>query len=167
MTAHYSAPGAALFALLAELDAGSPLGAALPLAPARLALLRAVRSGGPATASELARRRTGSRQGVQRLADALVEDGLLARRPNPRHRRAPLFELTPGGHEALAACATTEARLANAWAEALDPSALRIATRLLQQVRTIAANDAPLIGAPATLPARALRGRARGAGGSR
>jgi hypothetical protein len=36
-----------------------------------------------------------ARQGVQRLADVLVRDGLAVYEPNPAHRRAKLLRLTP------------------------------------------------------------------------
>ncbi|MBB0232548.1 MarR family winged helix-turn-helix transcriptional regulator [Streptomyces calidiresistens] len=42
-----------------------------------------------------------SRQGVQRLADALVADGLAGWEPNPAHRRAKLLTATPAGREAV------------------------------------------------------------------
>ncbi|MQS08881.1 MarR family winged helix-turn-helix transcriptional regulator [Streptomyces alkaliphilus] len=42
-----------------------------------------------------------SRQGVQRLADALVADGLAGWEPNPAHLRAKLLTATPAGHEAM------------------------------------------------------------------
>ncbi|MCK2213905.1 MarR family transcriptional regulator [Actinomadura sp. ATCC 31491] len=43
-----------------------------------------------------------SRQGVQRIADLLVERGLAEYRPNPAHRRAKLLQQTPAAREAIA-----------------------------------------------------------------
>ncbi|MGI5285562.1 MarR family winged helix-turn-helix transcriptional regulator [Nonomuraea polychroma] len=43
-----------------------------------------------------------SRQGVQRIADLLVERGLAEYRPNPAHRRAKLLQPTAAGREAIA-----------------------------------------------------------------
>ncbi|NJP96223.1 MarR family transcriptional regulator [Nonomuraea sp. FMUSA5-5] len=43
-----------------------------------------------------------TRQGVQRIADLLVERGLAEYRPNPAHRRAKLLSPTQAGREAIA-----------------------------------------------------------------
>nr|SBO90851.1 Transcriptional regulator, MarR family [Nonomuraea gerenzanensis] len=43
-----------------------------------------------------------TRQGVQRIADLLVERGLAEYRPNPAHRRAKLLSPTAAGLEAIA-----------------------------------------------------------------
>ncbi|MFC4118671.1 MarR family winged helix-turn-helix transcriptional regulator [Nonomuraea zeae] len=43
-----------------------------------------------------------TRQGVQRIADLLVERGLAEYRPNPAHRRAKLLQPTRLGREAMA-----------------------------------------------------------------
>ena len=48
-----------------------------------------------------ARRLGVSRQGVQRIANALVDDGLAELRPNPDHRSSPLLTLTPSGRRTL------------------------------------------------------------------
>lgn len=43
-----------------------------------------------------------TRQGVQRIADLLVERGLAEYRPNPAHRRAKLLRPTAEGRAAIA-----------------------------------------------------------------
>lgn len=52
--------------------------------------------------AELARRLRLTRQSVQRVADVLVDDGLLTYRDNPQHARAKLACLTVAGSAALA-----------------------------------------------------------------
>lgn len=42
-----------------------------------------------------------TRQGVQRVADLLVERGLAEYRPNPAHRRAKLLACTEAGYWAI------------------------------------------------------------------
>jgi DNA-binding MarR family transcriptional regulator len=42
-----------------------------------------------------------TRQGVQRVADLLVEHGLAEYRPNPTHRRAKLLACTEAGYWAV------------------------------------------------------------------
>jgi DNA-binding MarR family transcriptional regulator len=48
---------------------------------------------------EIAKRYQVSRQHVQVTVNALLQDGFLATRPNPRHKRSPLIALTRVGHE--------------------------------------------------------------------
>ncbi|MCB5163986.1 MarR family transcriptional regulator [Streptomyces bambusae] len=50
-----------------------------------------------------ARRLGVARQGVQRIANELVGEGLAEFRENPDHRTSALLALTPAGQEALAA----------------------------------------------------------------
>jgi DNA-binding MarR family transcriptional regulator len=91
-------------------------------------------SEGDWTASDAARRLGVSRQNVQRIADALVADGLIAPEANPRHRRAPLLRLTPDGADVLAAIT----REAEPWlaevASVLRPGEVDRARRLLQRL---------------------------------
>ena len=48
---------------------------------------------------EIAARCQVSRQHIQVTVNALLEDGFLESRPNPRHKRSPLFALSPIGRE--------------------------------------------------------------------
>ncbi|RVX45656.1 DNA-binding MarR family transcriptional regulator [Nonomuraea polychroma] len=54
-----------------------------------------------------------TRQGVQRIADLLVERGLAEYRPNPAHRRAKLLQPTAAGREAIAKIAPGHQELAD------------------------------------------------------
>jgi DNA-binding MarR family transcriptional regulator len=56
----------------------------------------------PLPVSGIARAMGMTRQGVQRIADLLVERGLAEYRPNPAHRRAKLVQPTRLGREAMA-----------------------------------------------------------------
>jgi DNA-binding MarR family transcriptional regulator len=55
----------------------------------------------PRTVAEIGRRMGMTRQGVQRVADLLVEQGLAEYRPNPSHRRAKLLACTEAGYWAI------------------------------------------------------------------
>jgi DNA-binding MarR family transcriptional regulator len=57
----------------------------------------------PQTVSNLAREIGHARQSVQRIADALEAEGLVAYRDNIADRRAKLVELTPAGLKVLKA----------------------------------------------------------------
>ena len=55
----------------------------------------------PRSVAEVGRIMGVSRQGVQRIADLLVERGLAEYRPNPAHRRAKLLACTEAGYWAI------------------------------------------------------------------
>ncbi len=55
----------------------------------------------PLSVSSIAREMGMTRQGVQRIADLLVERGLVEYRPNPAHRRAKLVAPTALGRTAV------------------------------------------------------------------
>ncbi|GGL17833.1 MarR family winged helix-turn-helix transcriptional regulator [Nocardia jinanensis] len=56
----------------------------------------------PLPVAGIARAMGVTRQGVQRIADLLVDRGLAEYRPNPAHRRAKLVAITDAGHAAVA-----------------------------------------------------------------
>ncbi|MDX6250821.1 MAG: hypothetical protein QOF10_4181 [Kribbellaceae bacterium] len=55
----------------------------------------------PRTVADIGRRMGMSRQGVQRIADLLVDRGLAEYQPNPAHRRAKLLACTEAGYWAI------------------------------------------------------------------
>ena len=60
---------------------------------------------------EIATRYQVSRQHVQVTVNALLEDGFLESRPNPRHKRSPLFALTHVGRELFRKIRAAESEL--------------------------------------------------------
>ncbi|MEV7590909.1 MarR family winged helix-turn-helix transcriptional regulator [Streptomyces sp. NPDC090085] len=82
--------------------AGEALAAAEGQTQARWQLMSAV-SEEPLPVARAARRLGVARQGVQRIANELVRDGLAAFRDNPDHRTSPLLALTEDGVRSLAA----------------------------------------------------------------
>ncbi|WP_049560693.1 MarR family winged helix-turn-helix transcriptional regulator [Nonomuraea sp. SBT364] len=67
-----------------------------------------------------------TRQGVQRIADLLVEKGLAEYLPNPAHRRAKLLSPTPAGRAAVAR---------------IDPAHQELADRLVAELGLQTARD--------------------------
>ena len=65
----------------------------------RRTLLRALARSGPQTVAHLARARAQSRQRLQPLVNALIDEGLLGTQPNPWHKQSPLVHLTPRGQK--------------------------------------------------------------------
>ena len=78
------------------------------------------------TVAEIGRRMGMTRQGVQRVADLLVEQGLAEYRPNPAHRRAKLLACTEAGYWAIRKIALVQ----RPWA---DRIAAEIGTEALHQ----------------------------------
>jgi DNA-binding MarR family transcriptional regulator len=67
----------------------------------------------PRTVAEIGRRMGMTRQGVQRVADLLVDRGLAEYRPNPAHRRAKLLACTEAGYWAIRRIALVQRPWAN------------------------------------------------------
>jgi Transcriptional regulators len=116
------------------LDAGDELAAPAGLSSARWQVLGVVEHG-PITAASVARIMGLTRQAVQRTADGLEADGLIAYRPNPHHRRAQLLTLTAKGREALDTVQERHAEWANRLAESYSPEALQAVLATLRRVR--------------------------------
>jgi DNA-binding MarR family transcriptional regulator len=88
----------------------------------------------PATVAQIGRGLHLARQGVQRLADVLVRDGLAAYEDNPAHRRAKLLRITPQGRTALRTIQTAQAAWADTLGAKIGEAELRQASILLDQV---------------------------------
>jgi DNA-binding MarR family transcriptional regulator len=100
---------------------------------ARWLVLEAVQDG-PASVAQIARQMHLARQGVQRLADVLVRDGLAVYEPNPAHRRAKLLRLTPQGRSALRTVQAAQRSWADALGAELGEADLRHASAVLDRV---------------------------------
>lgn len=81
---------------------------------ARWRVLAAVEST-PRSVAQIARAWSFARQSVQRVADELERDGLIAYQENPGHKRAKLVRLTPAGATALGRIQAAQ----RAWADEL------------------------------------------------
>jgi DNA-binding MarR family transcriptional regulator len=64
-------------------------------------LLRALEDGGPISMSDLARRRSCSRQNIQKIASEPIAKEWIRLEPNPADRRAPLMVITDAGRRRL------------------------------------------------------------------
>jgi len=117
---HFTAAGEAL---------AKPAGQTL----ARWLVLEAVQDA-PATVAQVARTLHLARQGVQRLADLLVRDGLAVYQDNPAHRRAKLLQLTARGRATLRTIQTAQAAWADALGAELGDDDLRQASILLGRI---------------------------------
>lgn len=113
---------------------GDVLFADLGLSTARWQVLDALAAAKGATASDLARTLGVSRQAVQRIVNEMKAAGLVFTTANPRHRRAPLIQLTGDGARAHDLAAERQ----RAWAEGLggDLPGAKV-TRMTERLRRI------------------------------
>jgi DNA-binding MarR family transcriptional regulator len=103
---------------------------------ARWLVLEALQDG-PKPVADIARNLRLARQSVQRVADLLVRDGLVAYETNPRHRRAKLARLTPAGRKVLGRIQRAHRELAARQGAEVGLGDLEQATELLRRIRGI------------------------------
>ena len=97
--------------------------------------------GGPRPVAEVARQLRLARQSVQRVADLLKQDGLVAYEANPRHRRAKLAALTPADARCSAGSGEPRAsgRIVTARGREVQLDDLEQAAELLRRIRSTVA----------------------------
>jgi DNA-binding MarR family transcriptional regulator len=88
----------------------------------------------PRTVAEIGRRMGVTRQGLQRVADVLVERGLAEYRPNPAHRRAKLLACTEAGYWAIRRIALVQQPWANRIGAEVGADELRSALATLRRL---------------------------------
>jgi DNA-binding MarR family transcriptional regulator len=88
----------------------------------------------PRSVAEVGRRMGMTRQGVQRVADLLVERGLAEYRPNPTHRRAKLLACTEAGYWAIRRISLAQRPWANRMGEEVGADALRSALAAMRKL---------------------------------
>jgi DNA-binding MarR family transcriptional regulator len=118
------------------LVAGDRLVAGLGLTSARWQILGAIAlAERPQPVAWLARSMGLNRQGVQRIVNEMLGQGLVALHPNPHHRRAHLVVLTKQGNRAFAAAERLQEPWANALAMGLGAGAIAAATSTIRDLR--------------------------------
>ena len=80
---------------------------------------------------EIAARDQVSRQHIQVTVNTLLEDGFLESHPNPRHRRSPLFALTPVGRELFRKIRAAESELLDTLFTGIAPADVECTRRTL------------------------------------
>jgi DNA-binding MarR family transcriptional regulator len=88
----------------------------------------------PRSVAEIGRRMGMTRQGVQRVADLLVENGLAEYRPNPAHRRAKLLACTEAGYWAIRRIALVTHPWGDRLSEPIGAGELRAALQTMQRL---------------------------------
>lgn len=95
----------------------------------------------PRTVAEVGRQMGVTRQGVQRIADLLVQRGLAEYRPNPAHRRAKLLACSEAGYWAIRRIALAQHPWANRIAAHVGADDLNKALTTMQQLITVLETD--------------------------
>jgi DNA-binding MarR family transcriptional regulator len=93
----------------------------------------------PMSVAQIARAWGLARQSVQRVADELVNDGLVVYEENPRHRRAQLVVLTPEGRSVLQAIQIAQCAWANELGAKIGETDLNQANTILSRVLEVVA----------------------------
>jgi DNA-binding MarR family transcriptional regulator len=122
------------------LEAGDELTRPVGQTSARWQVLGVVEHG-PVTVPQVARVMGLTRQGVQRTADLLEEDGLIEYVENPHHRRAKLMRLTPEGRRTLDYIVERQAEWANTIGGQHDLGDLQKAVRVLRELKKSLESD--------------------------
>lgn len=138
---HAVKPDAAFRALVVQVfrlngmltAAGDALAAPAGQTSARWRVLAAVQDA-PKTVAQIARAWSLARQSVQRVADLLERDGLIAYEDNPAHRRASLLRLTPEGRAALERIQTAQRAWATTVGDEVGAGDLQTASAILERV---------------------------------
>lgn len=89
---------------------------------------------GPLTVPQIAQMRPTSRQRMQRLADELAAEGLVALVDNPKHRRSKLVQLTPKGDARYRALNARFLAIAATMGAALGEADIRKTTAIVRQL---------------------------------
>ena len=91
-------------------------------------------AGSPHTVPQIARRMGLSRQAVQKIANALVADGLAFLEDNPDHKTSPFLRLTPKGVKLTEAIGADHTKWANAFSKSFTLDNLKTTAGTLRQL---------------------------------
>ena len=86
------------------------------------------------TVPQIARRMGMTRQGVQRVADLLVDEGIVTLTRNPDHARSPLLRLTPKGRRLEQQLGNVGARWSESMADGMNARDLERALRVIRDL---------------------------------
>ena len=112
--------------------------------PVRWKVLGAIRNG-PLTVSQVARRMGVDRQGVQRVANALIMEGLVQVAENPDHRRSPKLSLTAKGRTVLERITKRQVKWVNELARHLSMKEIVGAVKTLQHFQKVLVGVRPSV----------------------
>jgi DNA-binding MarR family transcriptional regulator len=98
-------------------------------------MLRSLMLEGPQTVPQIARSRPVSRQGIQKLANEMIEEGLIEFVDNPAHKKSKLLRITAKGKELFQDLTERNAQAAELLAQDMDAVELEMAVKVMRQLR--------------------------------
>jgi DNA-binding MarR family transcriptional regulator len=107
---------------------------ALDITAADRAVLEFLSAGGPLTVPEIAARYDVSRQHVQVTVNRLLDKGLVAAGPNPRHKRSALISITANGRQLFSRIRRREHKLIDDLFSDIPASNQQVTRRTLKKV---------------------------------
>lgn len=114
---------------------GDELTKALGMTSARWKVLGALAyAAEPMTVSQIAHSMGQTRQGVQRLSDAMEKAGILSYKDNPNHKKAKLVTLTPKGEAIFQQLEEKQIPWANTRSAGIKEPDLKIALDVLKKM---------------------------------
>jgi DNA-binding MarR family transcriptional regulator len=113
----------------------------------------------PATVADIARSIGHARQGIQRLADLLVDSGAAKYDTNPRHQRASLLRLTSEGLASLRTIQQAQRVWADRLGDELGKAQLVQASQTLEQALAAVTRELPALTQSRTAPSSVKRRR--------
>lgn len=119
--------------------AATDIHSAIHLTGAGRAVLESLVRFGDQTVPQMASARPVSRQHIQTIVDALIEDGLVESVANPAHRRSSLIALTAKGRRTMAAATVREREALQLLGTAFSEDELRQSIELTARLRRLAA----------------------------
>ena len=114
---------------------GAKFGAVTPWGGSTFGLLGTLHRHGPCTVPQVARMRPVARQHIQKLANEMVREGLIAFTDNPAHKRSKLMRLTRKGEKAYAELSGHMEDMAEQLAVDLNPDELNRTAKVLHEIR--------------------------------
>jgi DNA-binding MarR family transcriptional regulator len=98
-------------------------------------MLNSLKQEGPQTVPQIARSRPVSRQGIQKLANEMIEEGSIELIDNPAHKKSKLLRITAKGEALFQDLTERNAQAAELLAQDMDAVELEIAVKVMRQLR--------------------------------
>lgn len=114
------------------LESGDRLVAPLGLTSTRWQVIGAIAlAGEPLTSPQIGAAMGITRQGVQKQLNALMSEGLIEKRPNPKHERSVLYALSKDGKKCYSEAERLQADWASGLAKGLSAEDLKVTLQIL------------------------------------
>ncbi|WP_281268588.1 MarR family winged helix-turn-helix transcriptional regulator [Deinococcus yavapaiensis] len=125
------------------MQAGETITKSIGQSSARWQVLGSVHE--PQTVADIARHLGLARQSVQRVADALEDEGLVVSSPHPTDKRTKFLSLTPQGRNVLSAIYSRQVLWSQRLLQRLDTDQVALVTSMLNSIGDIIHAETDLV----------------------